>query len=161
LLVYQKNGGDEVLVNKIKAQNNIFNGSELMVKAIVQSKEKNFFIAVLETDIVTYNKAMTAGRVWIDWDHCRVYEGVYVRRCYNCLGFGHQSNNCNLPKTCANCAIEFTGSHSCCVEVKKCCNCLRFNNEAKLNLKTDHNALDRKCEVYLKKLEFERRKVFT
>lgn len=35
---------------------------------------------------------------------CRVYDNVFVLRCYNCQQFGHHSTDCELSAICAYCA---------------------------------------------------------
>lgn len=78
----------------------------------------------------------------------RVYDRIFVKRCYNCQKFGHMQSNCPTPdsKVCARCG----GNHDtsdCKSSVLKCVNCCRNN------LPHDHAALSIKCLLFIAERE--------
>ena len=84
---------------------------------------------------------------------------VSVMRCFNCWGFNHIAKYCGKEERCNRCA----GHHNTkqCKDTKKrCVNCSHkietFNDKT---IKADHEALDKECPSYLKKVEEERRKI--
>lgn len=153
------------LFDKIKAQNIVLKDSELILKTFFKNNKLKYnpYVAVIETDIETYNNIMKIGKIKIGWDVCKILDGTYIKRCFKCLGFGHESNKCTIStnnKVCANCAEEYDGDHNCNVTEKKCCNCIRINNDINLNLDVNHSAFDLNCHVYKRKIEIERKKIF-
>ena len=78
---------------------------------------------------------------------CKVYDSIYVLRCYKCQDYGHHSRDCTHTSVCGFCA----GSHetrSCSVSnnlERVCCsNCVKGHKS-----NTNHQAGDLSCEVYL------------
>lgn len=62
-------------------------------------------------------------------------------RCYNCCRWGHSSTHCRSPQRCSRCGAN---GHSglTCKETLRCINC-----------KGTHDALDKKCPIYLHEIE--------
>ena len=119
------------------------------------------FNAVIEVDVDVYNVLIFTGKVNLGWDKCAVFDGIFIRRCYKCLGFGHKSTECSGNNICADCAEVREVQHLCSNENKKCINCIKVNNDTNLNLNIDHSALDiLKCNVYQRKIQAEKRKLF-
>ena len=78
---------------------------------------------------------------------CKVYDSIYVLRCYKCQDYGHHSRDCTYTSVCGFCS----GGHetrSCSVsnnlERVCCANCVKGHKS-----NTKHQAGDLSCEVYL------------
>lgn len=153
------------LFDKIKAQNSVFKNSGLVLKTFYKNNKLKFnsYVAVIETDLESYDNIMKVGKIKIGWDVCKVFDGTHVVRCFNCLGYGHVSSKCTNKKICATCAETYTGElneHKCESKENKCCNCIRVNKELNLKLDVNHNAFDISCSVYQKKMQNEKKKIY-
>lgn len=153
---------EDLFLNYIRVQNpQVFDGtSELKVISYAPIKEKasggtrrtsTAFQSVIQVDINVYNKALSAGHLFVGYDSCAVYDALEVLRCYKCSGFGHLSANCKSGVVCPRCS----GGHAvkdCTSDVLKCINC---SNASKItpDLNCDHAAWDRVCSVYQRKLQ--------
>lgn len=140
--------GDESLENveaKIRNQNKwIDTHDHLKVTYIRQLKNEQRSVIYAECSGKLLNKILNYRKVCIDWERLPVYEDLTVSRCYNCQGFNHKSNKCTKDEVCGNCA----GNHStseCDQHIKMCINCKVANDNYKLQLNTDHIALDKEC----------------
>lgn len=139
----------------IKTQNNL-NDAHIKVINIFANRDK--FSIVVEVDSESFNKLMVEQRVNIGWNRCFVKEYLYVRRCYKCYGYNHNASECTRKKSCKKCA----GEHDlidCQSNNVKCINCVSANNTLKLNLDVDHMASSLDCEVFLRKLAAQRKRV--
>ena len=73
----------------------------------------------------------------------KVYDRIFVKRCYVCQDFGHMQSSCHSPDNpiCGNCGNNHRTS-DCTSSVKKCVNC------CKKNLKHDHAASSVDCPLF-------------
>lgn len=85
-----------------------------------------------------------------------------VKRCFKCLGFNHNSEKCaEKEKICCGCAKVHEDNGLQCQEIQlKCINCIRANEKFDLKLDIEHSAFDFKCEVYQRKLEVIKKKIW-
>ena len=121
---------DVLAVKPLKNNNQIF-------KAIV--KVSNVIRSIL---------ALQKNKVYIGHQSmCKVYDSIFVLRCFKCQGYGHHSHDCTNAKVCGLC----TGNHdtkSCEQGTNdqdfKCCNCVKANNN-----ETNHHAGDPRCPVFV------------
>ncbi|XP_062702739.1 uncharacterized protein LOC134285620 [Aedes albopictus] len=107
----------------------------------------NKYNAVIEVDKETHSCLLTAGKVFIKFDRCRVVPEIHVLRCFKCGEFGHMSMNCKNCEACSRCS----GSHKtseCTATVLKCINCKKVNVERNMNLDDNHGAFSHECEVF-------------
>lgn len=95
---------DEI-VRKMKAQNEFLRQGELKVVHKYVGL-KGFHSAVLEVEGDMFNKLLEAGRVFIDFDSCRVVEDLQVLRCFKCCQFYHKGKDCKNKIACHNCGKE-------------------------------------------------------
>ncbi|XP_011868774.1 PREDICTED: uncharacterized protein LOC105562496 [Vollenhovia emeryi] len=157
---------DQSLIETIKIQNELAERSErlhlrilkrgLMEKKNEGESRREAGSLILETDVETHTKLLNKGKVNIGWRKCKVYDFVSVMRCFKCWGFNHMAKHCRKEETCQHCAGNHKGN-DCRTKKKKCINCLekikRYNNN---NIKDDHEATDRECPTYLRKIEEEK-----
>jgi hypothetical protein len=91
-------------------------------------------------------------RINFDFNRCKVFDALYVRRCLKCCSMhGHAAKDCEKEIVCHQCS----GNHkkaACRKEVQKCIDCDNSNKKINLKLDTAHNALDRNCPVYQREL---------
>lgn len=66
-----------------------------------------------------------------------------VVQCYQCYGYGHWKNKCKKERVCIVCGEKY---HRMCEKKKKRVNCRR-----------NHKVNDRKCEMYIRREEINRR----
>jgi hypothetical protein len=79
---------------------------------------------------------------------CKVYDHVFVLRCYKCQDYGHHSEDCSNTSVCGFCAATGHETRECTVYLrnghgKKCINC----NQA--GMYDSHEANHPQCAVFL------------
>ncbi|XP_055842692.1 uncharacterized protein LOC129909640 [Episyrphus balteatus] len=120
------------LINCLKNQNEILKDVNLVCKAMWKKPNKNSYTAVIELDSKSFNEVMKAGKLSVGWDKCLVKESFYVKRCFKCLGFNHNSKDCKAEK-CNNLLIQeqsgFRSGHSC----ETAINCVVWNWKRKID----------------------------
>lgn len=94
------------------------------------------------------------GRINIDWDECKVYQYIQVKRCYKCLGFNHTAKTCKNKLACSKCASEHN-VRECEAENMNCVNCVEFNKKHNENTDTCLHAFARGCHVLQQIIENE------
>lgn len=96
-------------------------------------------------------RLVTAGRISLEWNRCRVRDYAGVTRCYQCQRFGHTAQHCRSKQTCGHCAQEGHNIKSCTslTTPPKCSNCSRFGRPAA------HAVTDQACPAYVRSLEEE------
>lgn len=157
----------EILKNK----NPAFQGSELKIirREVVRVSGKiidNLSNIIIEINPKVHNEIMKTRKIKHVWEIVRVVDSIYVRRCYNCMGFNHNAADCKNRMACGDCA----GNHSskeCKINVKKCINCVKANermnadSQAKFKLDENHSAWSSECSMYKKKLEHSKKAINT
>lgn len=149
---------DEEIVHKLKKQNKeIIENAK--IKVIYKTKSGPiYFSAIVEIDAESFEKCMSAGRLNIGWDHCKVFEYLNLRRCYKCWGFNHKAKSCKSDRKCKKC----TGNHDfkdCRSNEVKCVNCVYAVEKLKMDIDTEHRADDRNCTVFKRRCTIERKKI--
>ena len=107
-------------------------GKEFEILFIASDKTKHFSRAVVKVhpDILEIIRQLRY-KLYIDFSSCRVSDRFYVKQCYRCQKFGHDSDNCALKGThrnvCRFCSADhasstcsFKGTQN---EHHKCANC--------------------------------------
>lgn len=77
-------------------QNDHVNSNSNMKLITVIDKPKiqpTHYTFIFETDPKTYSAIINNGKLSIEWDRCRVFENIYISRCFKCLGFNHKAVN--------------------------------------------------------------------
>ena len=81
-----------------------------------------------------------------------MFDHVYVKRCFNCAGFGHNANDCRNKRSCAHCA-EDHDTRSCEAKLGKCINCVNTNERLRLKIPTDHSSRSWECNSFKRQTE--------
>ena len=112
-------------------------------------KSPNLFKAIVRlSNVIRSIIAKQSDRAYLGFQStCKVYDSIYVLRCYKCQEYGHHSKDCTKTSVCGFCS----GNHetrSCNTSENSqsacCANCVK---EKKSN--TNHQAGDLQCAVYL------------
>ena len=145
---------DEEIMTILKKQNETLNNDiNLKIKKRITIENRESWSMILELDDMTHQQLLERGLLYLGWQRCKIFDSTNVRRCFNCWGYGHKQKTCKKDIVCNHCA-EKHESKDCKNKVKKCINCM--NQKQKFNLKdlkTNHEATDRKCPHYLRILK--------
>lgn len=102
---------------------------------------------IVETSPPIFQALMKKQRIFVGISSCRIENYVRTVRCYKCCRIGHIQANCTeTAPRCARCQGEHL-ARDCKEKVLKCINCCETNDKYKKNYKTDHSALDSKCQT--------------
>lgn len=92
------------------------------------------------------------GRLYIEFNSCRVREYHSVTQCYGCGSFGHLLARCTLGRLCHNCG-EAGHESSACTTAAKCRNCSLGG------LPAGHRVNSVRCPYFVKESERRRNRV--
>lgn len=148
---------DDEIIRKLKAQNEFLSHSELKVVHKYVGL-RGFHSAVLEVNGEVCSKLLEAGRVFIDFDSCRVVEDIQVMRCFKCCQFYHKGRDCKNKMACQMCGEEHETAN-CDNRIKNCVNCKLAVDTYKVVLDTNHASSDKNCPMFKRKLAIARRRV--
>ncbi|CAH1114830.1 unnamed protein product [Psylliodes chrysocephalus] len=144
---------DDTLLDYLKQQNKSCftenSASKIIYVKPYLKNSKLFFQAVVQVDANTYHKAMKLGKLTVGFDFdCPVYCAVEPRRCFNCWGLHHLSNQCSKKDpTCPKCASNHDVK-DCNSASLKCVNCVNLKSNHNINISVDHVAWDKECHFY-------------
>lgn len=135
------------VIDELKRNNESIKEFDLKIIAIIPKKyhgqmSKDIIVEV-KNDV--YKKLLDLSVLILPWRECRVYEHLYLKRCFKCCGFSHISQQCKQNNQyCSKCA----GNHKfdSCNSKKMCCiNCKMANEKSNLKLDTRHHAYSKEC----------------
>lgn len=154
---------DTRLISAIRKQNDkLFDEtSEIQIADKKKMRGKDLHTAVLTVDVNTFKRVLTAGKIFIGWNSCKIYEHIEVMRCFKCNQFGHLARECKEEEfVCPLCADKHS-MNLCRVKEDgyKCANCIRANTELKLDVDYKHCAFSLKCPVLSKQIEKRKRHI--
>lgn len=138
----------DILANVAEAVGYETDTTEIRVITEFIDKNKRYKNVLIEATPQARNKLMTYGRLYINYESCRIEDYIRVLQCYKCLKFNHTAKNCTASvTTCGHCAGEHN-SRECKQKDKiKCANCDRQGLT-----ESNHSALDtQKCPVQMKR----------
>jgi hypothetical protein len=164
LRVNDPDDDNEVLIKELKRRNPIIEHDLIEIIKREQVKRnghnvKGCFNIVLQMEGFAFNKVMDAGRLLLGWNSCKVVDNIYIRRCFKCLGYNHNSAECRNKGVCGQCGSEDHEKKDCTSQEIKCGNCLKTNARLKMHLNTDHNIWSTECPVYINKLNVSKRNI--
>lgn len=138
---------DDIL-NVLKSHNPTINNIEMNLVTVLERKYRDTFYndIVIEVNSAGFNQLIGMKKLRLPWRECRIFEHLYIVRCYKCCGFRHKSGQCDQSQICAKCS----GPHkySDCKSKNECCiNCKAANQKYKLNIDTNHNAWSKNCQI--------------
>lgn len=155
---------EEEIIKKIKKQNDFVpEKAELKVKKTIEHTNKDgrmHYTVIIEVDQVTYQQIITHDKLSIGWDRCRIFEHIFIMRCYQCLGFNHSSKVCTKKQACFRCGGEHERK-SCTSDQIKCVNCSFAVSTLGLNIDAGHEAYSPDCAVLQKRIERQREQIYT
>lgn len=145
--------------DKILCQNGIQSGrSNFHLEVFHLTRgNKEYFSALIEVDMETFEILQRRERINIGLNRCRVFEFINVLKCYRCQGYSHFAKDCREEKDCCpRCGGEHN-EKQCKERVFRCVNCVKANAKFGLQLNTEHAVWDRDCSC-LKRIEEQIRK---
>lgn len=105
---------------------------------------------VLTVSPTIRNLLLERGRLYVDWDRCRVTDFVGVSRCYRCHQYGHTARRgCKVNEgviICTYCGGRGHKRAECPAKLKGEAPCCPSCNA--VGKKADHDTLDRSCPAY-------------
>lgn len=111
-------------------------------------KNKNVYMTVIQVDIESYYKITEAGKMFVGFDFCRVYDGLDVRRCYHCCGFHHFAKQCTKDSpVCPRCSQPHN-LKECTATEFKCVHCYNLRSKLNNDISVDHAVWGPACQVY-------------
>ena len=126
-----------------------------VVKFFPTKKNKKIYQAIIQLDKSSYEVLISAGDLFIGYDHCYVFDAVEILRCFNCNGFHHTAKSCSKLKSCPKCGTSDNLDHTpadCQAETLNCVNCLNAVRDEKLLLDVKHGAWDLSCPMYQREI---------
>jgi hypothetical protein len=159
--VYGKNIDNIKICDVIKNMNEEIceeNDFLKVIKVEESRKNSNYSNLIVEVEAKLYRKIMNVGKLKIGWSMCNVYDSIYVRRCFKCSRFNHQSNDCGNDTICPYCAKQHSIS-VCKSKYPKCINCIRANEKQNGKFDVNHAAWSFDCPVYKQKIEQKKKQI--
>lgn len=149
------------LIEKLKLQNNELKESEFKIVKSYEFKKYNRIIynTKIKVNKETYTKVMSAQRLNVGWEKCRIYDGTDIMQCFKCQGYNHKSEDCRNEDVCYKCHGPHK-SKECNKEIiVKCINCIRANQKLNIGLDENHVTANRECPVYQNKLNNKKKRL--
>lgn len=151
------------LIETLKNKNPCIANAELKVVKreevkIKGRRDENACNLIIEVNAEVHKEIMKTKKLRHVWEIVRVVDNIHVRRCYQCLGYNHNSSDCLNEIACGKCAGKHK-SDVCTSSTEKCINCIRANERmkrtghTKFSLDVNHNAWSHKCESFKRKVE--------
>lgn len=124
--------------------------TELKLQFRVGKRREDLTNWVAEVTPALRNKIRKIGRIYIEWQFCRIQDFIGLSRCYQCQVYGHVAKYCRQEtSSCGHCAEDGHRASDCPkkAEPAKCASCKRFKKP------TNHSVLDKNCPAYKFALE--------
>jgi hypothetical protein len=100
---------------------------------------------ILEVNSESYmHLSKNSFRIYIGHQCCRVFDYFNINICNKCGRLNHNHSRCNNPAKCLICAGDHHAK-ACKSQVKKCLNCVFYNEKYQRNRPSDHCASDTRC----------------
>ncbi|RYX86063.1 hypothetical protein EON73_02690 [bacterium] len=146
----------ESIINELKKSNDTIKDMEMNLITVINRKATSRQTAsndiVVEINGAAYTKLMNLKVLKLPWRECRIFEHVYMKRCYKCLGFSHIAKDCKNEQKCSKCAGPHKFSE-CKSKKLSCANCRHANESLKNKMSTNHHAWSKDCTVYKRRIE--------
>ncbi|KAK5646388.1 hypothetical protein RI129_004852 [Pyrocoelia pectoralis] len=126
-------------------------GRQFKIVHMFASKIRNNII-IAECTPAVRQRLLHQGRIYIQFESCRVLDYIQVTRCFKCQGYGHPAKYCTATAdTCSLCAgphFHTACPHKDSPQTHKCANCARAKLEDQA-----HPAISLKCPAYIRALD--------
>lgn len=131
------------------SQNLMMDGFKILFK--MGRREGPKVNIVVEVDPKIRELLLEAGRVYIDYDACRVVDFLHVSRCFKCQAYGHVRKTCkstgeSLCSHCGRAGHEYAGCPRK-WDTPTCVNCLAAKRPC------DHRVGTMECPMYKRLVE--------
>ena len=143
---------DSTIMETIKNKNPeilnlINNGEEMSVVAHINSLKNSLYktVIVKVSPYIRKHIISQGNYVYLELSRCKVYDNVWVRRCFHCQEYGHNASSCykkDENPICGFCSLGHNSRECQNKQNLKCINCVRFG---KGNL--NHSVTDKCCPV--------------
>lgn len=151
---------EEELVENMILQNDYLdeNASIKILHRTQRRGKYNLFSVIAEVDGKSYMSLIKNQKINVGWDRCYVSEVLSIMRCYKCSGYQHKARDCKNPVACPKCARNHL-LDQCTNNTKECINCKMASRKLNIKIDCNHEAWDRSCPVYSRKVNTERNKI--
>lgn len=141
------------IMNDLQSQNKqLFNDDETEIfkrsvnfKFKTGPKDKPEVHWVAEVTPEYRNRIRNKGKIYLQWNSCRVLDYINLSRCFKCFGLGHVAKFCkHKEQVCSHCTLE-GHKREACPDKKKdalCALCKRKNKSH------SHGTMDKECPSY-------------
>lgn len=148
-----ENLSDDNIISELKRFNNQINDCNIQLIARIKRVKRGFTFndIIVEVDSVSQKKMIEFGTLYLPWRECKVYEHIYLKRCYKCCGFSHTSIECKNNQFCSKCSGQHKFSE-CNNNKVECINCKIANYNFKTNLNINHHAWSKECAVLQRRM---------
>lgn len=139
----------------IRMQYPSYNGT--MEARVTRPNNRGQVLAVVTLDELGALKMLETAKIKVGWVICRIRPYKIVKRCFKCLGYGHESYTCNgtnRSKCCFKCGSEGHKAKQC-NEEPKCFLCLEATKNSE---ECKHIAGSGACGVFKHYLREEKKK---
>lgn len=104
---------------------------------------------ILEITAESYKQVKDNGfRLYNGHQCCRAFDHFNLNHCFKCGRSNHSHKKRNNPIKCLNCAGDHA-TKTCTTQIKRCLNCLYYNEKFHKNRSIDHCATDTCCKYLL------------
>lgn len=141
-------------VNELKEKNHCLKNLSIELKKVINRKigrNQTINDVVIEVDSECFDLMMKRKKIIYGWKECDVVEHVYIKRCFKCCGFGHESKECKNKQACPKCSGEHKRSECNNVAIE-CVNCKIMSQKFNLKLDVNHHAYSFKCKILEKRI---------
>ncbi|CAG9762737.1 unnamed protein product [Ceutorhynchus assimilis] len=143
----------------LRRQNSyILESDYLKVVFVRNHSNKNTKTIFLECSSELFHKCVRKGRVYLQWQNCRIFEDITVPRCYKCQGYNHKRTDCKNSSVCGYC-MDGHETEQCSKHFKRCANCTSAKSKYKKNYDAAHEVNDPACPSYKYMLDVVRSKI--
>lgn len=150
----------EAIIDELKRHNKQIQAFDFDFITAIEKTKRGFksLDVIVEVNGSTHEKLLDIGVLHLPWRECKIYNHIYIKRCYKCCGFRHTSKICTKSQICSKCSM--THRFSECKNNKiECINCKNANKNFNANLPINHNAWSKDCLVLQRNISSLRNKI--
>lgn len=136
------------IIDELKRHNKQIEAFDFDLITTIEKTKRGFksVNAIVELSGSTHKQLLDIGVLHLPWRECKIYDHIYIKRCYKCCGFRHTSRICTKSQICSKCSKSHRYSECKNNEIK-CINCSNANEKLNANLTVNHHAWSRECLI--------------